>query len=176
VRERLAALLSELGTYQRGVSATAVNFEEGSPSPRAFRDAVLGLMVEAGELFNAAKCKPWRLDHPGPMGVTYGREREELLAEFADVLAFLGILVYQLDEAGFTAREVADAYVRKSEENRAKLPSGRGEPVKVRVVEKPRACTVCSGVGRTHVSDPCPGCTPKIVEGPRAGARDLEWC
>lgn len=101
-----------------------------------FRSAALGAFVELGELVNECQWKPWR---------KYEEQTDEqyakMLDELADVLHFLGWMLNNMKRRhGLSAVDVADAFMKKHHENKARfagLVPGREPPT-----------DKCSGCGR----------------------------
>lgn len=68
------------------------------------------LIHEVGELMDELSWSPWKDQKPV--------NRERTLDEFADVLAFLGVLtVYVQRATGATVQEMAEAYLKKTRVN-----------------------------------------------------------
>ena len=85
-------------------------------SPEQIRSVMLALSVELAELTQELDWKPWKQ-----------KERvdvEKVCDEFADVLAFLGLLVVYLGRLGATPEMLARAYRLKSALNIARLNGG----------------------------------------------------
>jgi NTP pyrophosphatase (non-canonical NTP hydrolase) len=74
------------------------------------RVMVLALIVELTEFLQLFDWKPWR-HRKG------AASKDEMLEEFADILAFVGGLIYFLASIGYSADMIAEAYVRKEEKN-----------------------------------------------------------
>jgi NTP pyrophosphatase (non-canonical NTP hydrolase) len=64
------------------------------------------MIVELGEFIQALGWKPWRNDNRD-------HSQEKVLDEFADILAFLGVLITILQSHGITIDDIADAYIDK---------------------------------------------------------------
>jgi hypothetical protein len=78
-------------------------------SPDQLRTYFLALMVEMMELLQELSWKPWKNEKP----VNSARVADE----FADVLAFLGVLIIYLDSLGVPPDMLAGAYAAKSRVN-----------------------------------------------------------
>lgn len=70
---------------------------------------VMAMMVEWAEFLQETNWKPWKPEKPV--------DRERLADEFADTLAFLGVIMIMLDQMGIDADDIVDAYIKKSAEN-----------------------------------------------------------
>lgn len=72
------------------------------------------IMKEITELMDELGWKPWKPRKP--------IDRERVADEFADILAFLGLLtIYVMRLTGLTTTELAAAYLRKSDVNVARF-------------------------------------------------------
>lgn len=86
----------------------------GRPEPEQVAVYTLALQREAQELAEELGWKPWKK--------LPEINRERVLDEFADVLAFLGLIAtYVASVTDATPEEIALAYMRKSEVNVARL-------------------------------------------------------
>jgi len=74
------------------------------------RTYVLATFVELAEFIQVLPWKPWRES-------VSGINSEKLLDEFADILAFIGVLITILNNIGFTPYNIADAYIKKERIN-----------------------------------------------------------
>lgn len=79
------------------------------PSKGAVRSYALALMVETAEFIQELDWKPWK------NGKKVDRNR--VADEFADILAFLGILILYLDRMGIPPGMLANQYREKSKVN-----------------------------------------------------------
>lgn len=84
---------------------------DGPPSKDALRTYALALVVEAAEFLQTLDWKPWK--NPGKAEAS-APDRERTADEFADILAFLGVLIVYLERMGLTPKDLAQAYMRKS--------------------------------------------------------------
>jgi len=73
------------------------------------RTYVLALMVELGEFVQTLNWKPWR-DVPD-------KSRDKTLDEFADILAFIGVLLTILKARGISTLDITEAYIAKERVN-----------------------------------------------------------
>lgn len=69
------------------------------------RTYVLALFVELGEFIQTLDWKPWR-NVPD-------KSQEIICDEFADILAFVGVLITVLNARGISTRAIAEAYKQK---------------------------------------------------------------
>ena len=83
------------------------------------RTYVLALMVELGEFIQTMDWKPWR--------VKTRATDEIILDEFADILAFIGVLLTILNANGLRPKAVAEAYGKKEHVNVARFLEKLGE-------------------------------------------------
>jgi len=105
----LAIGLTTLMQVQEVVSspvkdAIPVNGER--PSKDAIRTYVLSMVVELAELVQCLDWKPWKNKKE--------LDLENIASEFADILAFQGIIIKYLDTYGIGPVQLADAYAKKS--------------------------------------------------------------
>jgi NTP pyrophosphatase (non-canonical NTP hydrolase) len=110
-----------LQTIQRVVSGAVPGAIPG-PEDRNTKDAVrtytLAMMVEIAEWVQTVDWKPWK-NHDAD---SHLKEHSSIVAEeFADILAFLGILMIYMDNWNIDATEVAEAYLAKSEVNMRRI-------------------------------------------------------
>lgn len=84
--------------------------EEGEfPTKDAIRTYALAMMVETAEFVQTLNWKPWKDKQV--------IDRYKVVDEFADILAFMGILVYYMELLGISQKQLADGYTKKSIEN-----------------------------------------------------------
>ena len=76
----------------------------------AIKENVLALIVEATEILAEVNWKPWKM-LPSQVKTI---DRQKLLFEIVDAFQFLANI---LNEAGFSAQDLADAYAAKLQEN-----------------------------------------------------------
>jgi NTP pyrophosphatase (non-canonical NTP hydrolase) len=69
----------------------------------------LAMMVEVGELVQELNWKPWK--------ETFEPDPKKVADEFADILAFLGLILVYLRAHGITPFDLADAYETKTRTN-----------------------------------------------------------
>lgn len=74
--------------------------------PETWRTYVLAAFVELAEFIQVLPWKPWRDSVRTIDGI-------KLLNEFADVLAFIGVLITILGELGYTPDDIARTYISK---------------------------------------------------------------
>ena len=85
----------------------------GTGSPESLRQYSLALVVETAELLQELDWRAWR--------VGKAIDRERVADEFADILAFLGILTMDvMAQAGLTEQDLAEAFTRKTDVNIAR--------------------------------------------------------
>jgi dimeric dUTPase (all-alpha-NTP-PPase superfamily) len=77
------------------------------------RTYVLALQVEVMEFLQTLDWKPWK----------NGKQEsdERVLDEFADMIAFMGVLITILKAMGFSEADIANAYIRKEQTNVARF-------------------------------------------------------
>lgn len=125
VARDLANGLDALVTVQKLVSAPvpgAIPVGTQRPSKDAVRTYTLALMVEVAEWVQTLDYKAW---HPGSEAKL--RESNERVAdEWADILAFIGILVVYMEQLGIETEDLAEAYVRKSAVNIERIGKNYG--------------------------------------------------
>lgn len=114
--QELAGGLRALHGVQSIVSAMvpdAIPVEDDVP-PAAVLTYCFAFIKEVTELMDELGWKPWK-----PRKVI---NRERVADEFADILAFLGlIIIYVLKLTGLTFEDLARAYLRKSDVNVARF-------------------------------------------------------
>lgn len=97
-------------------------FAEGEyPTKECISHYTLAAVVELVELMNEMPWKRWTTDVPGKGDI----HTDRICEEFADVLAFLGILVGYARAFGATPEKIADAYIKVSERNIYRLTTGK---------------------------------------------------
>ena len=116
-----------LQVIQRVVSGAVPGAIPG-PEDRNTKDAVrtytLAMMVEIAEWVQTVGWKPWK-DNDSD---SHLREHSSVVAEeFADILAFLGILMIYMDNWNIDAIELADAYLAKSVVNMERITNNLRE-------------------------------------------------
>ena len=79
------------------------------PSKDNVRTYSLALMIELGEFVQELNWKPWKEDKE--------INKIRVADEFADILAFLGILIVYMDAFGISPTDLARAYLSKTEVN-----------------------------------------------------------
>lgn len=80
------------------------------PTQTQLQTYSLAMMVELAEFVQELPWKPWK-KNPKPL------DPERVADEFADILAFMGILIEYLDRMGITPEDLARAYNKKTEVN-----------------------------------------------------------
>ena len=107
--------IKKLYELQKKLDNTILNkFKLPMTSKELLTNTLLALQVEVSELANATRCfKHW--------STKSAESKERLLDEYADVLHFFLSIGNQL---GFTPEEVADAYLKKNEENYRRQKEG----------------------------------------------------
>ena len=84
------------------------------PSKDAVRTYSLALITEIAEWLQDLDTRPWKNDLTEAAPVV---DNDTLAEEFADMLAFLGILIYYMNQWGIPPERLASAYVAKSNIN-----------------------------------------------------------
>ena len=108
----LATGLDTLRFVQSNTSALAPNcIPDGNQTATAdqLRTYFLALIIELGELVQELNWKPWK--------ESKSINKERVADEFADVLAFLGIILEYLDRMGVSPQDIAEQYAVKTEVN-----------------------------------------------------------
>jgi NTP pyrophosphatase (non-canonical NTP hydrolase) len=101
--------LNTLFTTQMAVSSLVegcIPDEIDHPTPDQIRTYFLALNVELMELLQELSWKPWK-NYKEP-------NQKKVAEEFADILAFLGVIIIYLDRMGVPTEVLASAYARKS--------------------------------------------------------------
>ncbi len=108
---RLENGLQVLARVQEQVSGMvgAIPIEGKLATPDQVRTYFLALIRECSELLEEFNWKPWKKER----AVDHGRAS----AEFADILAFLGIIIVYMRREGVLPGDLADAYAKKSSLN-----------------------------------------------------------
>lgn len=76
------------------------------PTPDQIRTYFTALIVEITELLQELNWKPWKQERDVNL--------KRVADEFADILAFLGIIQVYLSRLGLSSSDLADAYVNKT--------------------------------------------------------------
>lgn len=79
------------------------------PTKDQIRTYALAMMIEMGEFVQELNWKPWKKDKP--------LNEERIIDEFADILAFMGILLVYLDRLGISMQDLAEGYIKKTNVN-----------------------------------------------------------
>lgn len=126
VARDLANGLDALATVQKLVSAPvpgAIPVGTQHPSKDAVRTYTLALMVEVAEWVQTLDYKPWK---NSDLQSDLRESKERVADEFADILAFLGILVVYMEQFGINTEDIAAAYAAKSAENVRRITRNLG--------------------------------------------------
>jgi len=117
--QNVAIGLKSLSNVQIGVSdlVGAIPSDGELPTGDQLRTYFLALMVETTELMNELNWKPWKKTQKEI-------DKPKVCDEFADILAFLGIITVYLESFGITSEELAAAYTKKSKVNVERFFSG----------------------------------------------------
>jgi dimeric dUTPase (all-alpha-NTP-PPase superfamily) len=100
----IAAGLHELQRVQEEVSGLVPGaLDLTSENLRTYG---LALMVEIAEFIQELPWKPWRENRP--------TDTDRVTDEFADILAFIGLIINYLEQMGISHEELAAAYFRKT--------------------------------------------------------------
>ena len=115
--------LTELMRVQKHVSGLVPGAISEEPTNEQIAYATFALQAELIELADELGWKKWK-DNP-----KMTKEQRALVAEeFADVLAFVGQLLYLITQrTGLTISEIAESYRRKSQKNVARFLGTSGE-------------------------------------------------
>lgn len=93
--------------------------DDGGLTKEGVAVVAAALQVELGEFINELDWKPWKKHHV---------DREAVVEEFADIMAFLGLLMLHLEARyGITVEDLADAYLTKSVKNVDRANGRSGE-------------------------------------------------
>lgn len=92
------------------------------PSKDALRTYVLAMQVELMEFVQTLDWKPWKQK--------YNIDVERVVDEFADILAFQGVLIYYLYLFGITPEMLSEGYRKKSIENIDRFLGNKGAEYK----------------------------------------------
>ena len=82
--------------------------------PEFVRNYCLAMIVEVTEFMNELNWKPWLTEKKKV-------DREKLIMEAADILAFLGVILKMLSANGISTTDLARAYDQKSTKNLARF-------------------------------------------------------
>ena len=93
------------------------------PTKDAVRTYTLAMIVEIAEWVQTLDYKPWKNSAPDAYPVL----SDTVADEFADILAFLGILTHYMGQWGIDTEAIAAAYMRKSAENVRRIAENFGE-------------------------------------------------
>jgi len=92
---------------------------DGELSKEGVAVVAAALQVELGEFINELDWKPWK---------KHSVNREAVVEEFADIMAFLGLLMLHLEARyGIFVEDLADAYLTKSVKNVDRANGRSGE-------------------------------------------------
>lgn len=92
---------------------------DGELSKEGVAVVAAALQVELGEFINELDWKPWK---------KHSVNREAVVEEFADIMAFLGLLMLHLEARyDITVKDLADAYLTKSVKNVDRANGRSGE-------------------------------------------------
>lgn len=115
---RVAIGLQALRETQAQVSAHVEGaITPDSPTKEQLQLYSLSLIREVTEWLDTLNWKPWKTDKE----LSFKRTTDE----FADILAFLGLLTVYMLNLGITPTDLADAYVNKTAENLARFNGER---------------------------------------------------
>lgn len=107
--DNITAALYDLGSIQSRVSSVVPGcITGGTPTKDQIRTYGLAMMIEMAEFIQTLDWKPWKqktIDRP------------VVIDEFADILAFMGIIILYLKELGITPLDLAQGYQKKSVTN-----------------------------------------------------------
>lgn len=119
----MASVLSEWQEWQQGVSQIV----SGTKTPEVDNDFVtrtcFSLIGEVFELAQEVGWKNWKENPP-----MTPEQKETIAEEFADVMAFFGLLLYTVTaRTGLTFEDLVEAYELKSYKNIARFRGETGE-------------------------------------------------
>lgn len=107
VGDAVTCAMHALEFVQSTVSAAVPGcITEGQPTKDQLRTYTLAMIVELGEFIQTLDWKPWKDKQDF--------DKSDVTYEFADILAFMGVLVVYLRKMGITPEDIGDAYVAKS--------------------------------------------------------------
>lgn len=93
--------------------------DDGGLTKEGVAVVAAALQVELGEFINELDWKPWK---------KHSVDREAVVEEFADIMAFLGLLMLHLEARyGIAVEDLADAYLTKSVKNVDRANGRSGE-------------------------------------------------
>lgn len=121
----LESALHSMKDIQHAVSGPVqgcIPLEGELPSKDAIRTYVLAMAVELMEFVQTLDWKPWKQKS--------SIDVERVVDEFADILAFQGVLVYYLNLYGITPEMLSEGYRKKSIENIDRFLGNRGAEYK----------------------------------------------
>jgi len=98
--------LVEIQGIVSALSPHALPGDDEQASPDQIRTYILAATVELMEVLQELPWKPWKNYKPV--------DKKRVVDEFADVLAFLGIILIMLESHGITADMIARGYAKKS--------------------------------------------------------------
>jgi NTP pyrophosphatase (non-canonical NTP hydrolase) len=111
--------LRDLAIIQEHVSGLVPDaVTSDKPTKDQIRTYFLALIKEEMELMDELGWKPWK-DTPVDSG--------KIVDEFADVLAFLGLIIHYLDQMGISQHMLAKGYIVKTIRNYHRFTDGNGE-------------------------------------------------
>jgi dimeric dUTPase (all-alpha-NTP-PPase superfamily) len=121
----LAMGLSFLQRVQKVVSSPvsgAIPADGMLPTKDAIRTYTLAMIVETSEFLQTLNWKPWK--------DMKNLDKDRVVDEFADILAFQGIIIHYLFCLGITPGELAEAYAKKSITNIERFLGEHGDEYK----------------------------------------------
>lgn len=116
--QNIADAFEDIAVIQEHVSSLVPGAMSPSLSKDMIRTYFLAMIVEMGELLQTLDWKPWK-----DKKVNVAETKEE----FADVIAFLGVILVYLSKMGVDPRDLAAAYIKKVKKNYARFTDGNGE-------------------------------------------------
>lgn len=106
--------LEQIMTIEEHVQNESSCSEFLNLTPDNVRTFGLALIQEVNEFINELpRWKPWKKEKEV--------DRERLTDEFADILAFLGIMMSWMDQLDIFTQDLAEAFVKKSQVNIQRL-------------------------------------------------------
>lgn len=106
IRQGLSALDEIHTATNKLVRHESGRLDEHLEDESVLHTYVLATIVELVEFLQTMQWKPWRVS-------VKEEDREHILEEFADIMAFLGVLVTVLRAKGFSIADITNAYIRK---------------------------------------------------------------
>jgi len=114
------AVLSSVQEVVSGVVPDAIPLPGTPVTKENFRTYILALLVEVSEFAQEFDYKSWS-SRSNLLGIKETSSPDRVLDEFADILAFLGVILVYMQRLGFSTRDIAEAYAFKTRVNMQRL-------------------------------------------------------